>query len=94
MLISGITGVEFLNPSGKAFGAMTLSPTRYCTFTRESSRSESEGRVVITDWTFWFKMLALSLVSVSRFPVCFRGGIPCWSVREFLRYWKSFLLSA
>ena len=65
--ISGITGVEFLNSSGKASGGMTLSSTRSCTFMRESGASG-----VNTDWNCWFKMLALSLVSVCRFSFCFR----------------------
>ena len=92
ILMSGIRGVEFLRSSGKSPGLMTLSSTRSSTFMRESSCNESGAKGVNTDWYCWFSMFAFSLVSVSRFPFCFRGGMPCWSVWEFLLTWKSFLI--
>ena len=41
MLMSCMTGVEFLGSSGRSVLGMTLSSTRSCTFMRESSCNES-----------------------------------------------------
>ena len=50
LLISVITGVEFLRSSGSSVGGMTLSSTRSCTFISERSRKESGDRGGNTDW--------------------------------------------
>ena len=81
ILISGIRGVEFLRPSVKALGLMTLTFTRSCTLMRESYCNESGVKGVNTDRNCWFNMFAFSMVSVCIIPCCFRGGMPCWWVR-------------
>ena len=77
ILISVITGVEFLRSSGSSVGGMTLSSTRSCTFISERSRKESGDRGVNTDSNCCFKISTFSFVSVHSCSFLLSRGIPC-----------------
>ena len=56
------------------------------------AKSEIDSFGVDTELNCRFKRLALIFVSEWSLFLCFRGGMPCWSQRDFLKN-ENFLLS-
>ena len=86
MLISGIHLVVSCSGSVSVLGDKPPADFKSCTRILARRERERGSFGVKTELNCSLNRLALVLVSEWSLFSCFRGGVPCWSRREFFRY--------